>query len=162
MNFTRRLIDLCVIELYDKMGVDPSQRKYKMSKTYEQLEVNWVGPLPLKPKLEFEDTARKLSTETMKHPEYYKWKNGAWELDSSKKQELKSAIETIYDLEGKNNVKIDLEDIGSNIDQSTSSSEAIELLVNAFRATTANKKAKKNVLASKTMAELITIYDSLT
>lgn len=159
MKLNRQIIDETIYYIYrdDPLGTP----KYKVSKNYVELVQNWEDLERAVPSQQtVEDTADELADKKLlKHPEFYKWQDGTWVLDTTKKQELKEAIELIYNNDAKKESTTLMEDIASNVVASTTDPEILALLSNAFRANSKDKDDKKNILNSKTMQQLMDIYN---
>jgi len=98
---------------------------------------------------------------TIKYPYFYKIQKGKWILDTSKKQELKQEIDDVYD--SKAGIAF-VDEFYSNCrkiaENSKTQDEFIASLYESLKSTSDLNKSKKNDLESKTMQELMDIYDN--
>lgn len=160
MDFTRNIINQCICEIFK--GADPFP-KYKRSDTYEELEENWEGPQDLPTRDVMEDTWEEIvGKTTLKHPYYYKWQQKEWRLDNSKKQELKQAVESVYDINTKHIADTAMKQLILGIIEDTTEPEFLTSLFTNFKTEALKNVGDKAKLQNKTMQELMDIYYNIT
>lgn len=161
MSLNKQIINAVIYELFknDPLGMP----KYKRSYNYIELEEGWEGPQDIPTEQVIIDKWDEMSLKkNLKHPYYYKYQNDQWVLDSEKKQELREAVEGVYDSElatvSQNNFYTECKNIA---EQAESEAEFATALYTSLGVESLSTKNKKAALASKSMQELMDIYNNI-
>jgi hypothetical protein len=136
--------------------------KYGSAKTYEILRQTWRDERPCPQQQPLDDIYIKyVEGKSLKHLHYYKYQDGQWILDTTKKQELKEAIMSLYNSEAATNFEDNFIALSLTIQESETEAQFLTNLFGNLKTEAQNNNNKKNLLANKTMAELMDIYDAI-
>ena len=137
--------------------------KYGSAKTYESLECTWQDEDPIPSQGSLDNVySEYIAKKELKHSEYYKLSNKKWVLDQNKEQDLKEAVEGVYDQDASVDFQNEFVALSLAIEDAETEQEFLSNLFGQLKTKSKSNKDKKNELNNKSMTQLMKTYNQLT